>query len=1059
MRCANCQAGNAAINRFCTECGTPLLRLCGGCGAANPATARFCGQCGAGTPLAEPPEPGLAGAMLERRQVTIVFIDLVGSTLFSQDLDPEDYGDLIHSHHASAAEQVHRFGGTVAQYLGDGILAYFGYPTAHENSPARAVHAGLAAITATARRGPESVKRYGRPMQVRVGIETGIVLTGAFTSGEAIEPMGVLGDAPNVAARLQELAAPNCVVLGPVVARLTTGVVWTRSRGLVQLKNVKAPIEVFDVIGLSSEAGAVLDPVSTQFFGREKECAALWTAWERADAGTGQALLVTGDPGIGKSRLVRALRERLGHAAQRWLVCAGSSFDEGSAYAPLCRLVHDRLRAQAALRGSQAPLPDLLQDVTGWPVETVAVACELLDLAPAPAAAVRAVRSWSAARKRRVLRQELLAWLLDQTEGTATVLVIEDLQWLDASTRELIGELMESVPRHRLLVLMTARPGALPAWAQPPHVECIALPPLPKQDADAMIREITAGTPLLPGLVHGVIDRADGVPLFIEELTRAALNRAAASGADALVPETLRDALMERIDRTALNKAVLQAAAVVGRTFSPALIGRLTHLEPDAINRTLDELVAGNILFRRMSGPDAEYVFRHQLIRDTAYETMLLRRRRQLHRDIADELRAEAADERPDIVAFHLAQGGQPGPAAGFYARAAALAHKRGALVEAIAHCDAADALWPKMPDNAARRSQQSAMEVQRGAVMIALKGYASPDVERCYSRATALSHGIEEWETRFAALWGESSFYGVRGPLHRAHDIGLTMLRLAASGDNLLLSAEAERRVGLICFMQGDMRATAAHYDAAEALFARMDRPDAPLYGTCPLLLARANRAWLRWFEGDAARAMQEVTAAVAAAEAAHDPFTGVFTLGLEAAICQMRGDISGTRHAAERCVTISQRQLYTYWEAWGEVFAGWGDAASGDTDGVARLRSGLDRYRQTGAIQLELYARSLLADAQYRIGDLWDAAATIDQALGTKEPDVRYALAFALVTQGRIRLALGRKEAAIASFQRAAATARQQHAPLPERQAQAALAQATLFRCDNGAAADSTR
>ena len=1046
VQCPSCLKENPPGVLFCGFCGSKMERICHSCGAANPAQFRFCGQCGTAL-RAEGLHQELASVQrrsevplsaAERRQITILFSDLVGSTQMSRVLDPEDLRELIAEYRHEVADAVIAYAGEIARYMGDGILAYFGYPAAHENDAARAIHAGLDIVRRVSGAGRDFESRYGVRPQVRVGIHTGIVVAGDLASGALFERMSVVGDTPNIAARLQELARPNSVAVGPTTARLVARHFRLRSLGLQHLKGVDEELEIFEVAETADLNARLqsIEPYGTPFQNRVQERELLWDRWRRASGeGLGQVVVIEGDAGIGKSRLARDLRDRVAATPHGWIDWTGSPFALNSAFAPISQALRREIAHASDLEAgdTRARLRRVLGDVEAVVPEVFALAAELLDV---PDEDRSLVEGWSVARRRQRLMEALAQWILERARRQALVLSVEDIHWMDPSTQELVTMIVRQAPTASLLMVVTSRTGFTFDWLNSPSVTLMRLQPLAADDVDAMIHNIAISRSLPIELVRAIAQKADGVPLYVEELTRTMVERGVAAMAAELdtLPDTLRDSLMERLDRLPLGRTAVQTAAVIGRTFHFEDLRALVGADHDDLVRTLDSVVTTGILFQNGFPPEATYFFKHSLIRDAAYESLLVRNRREIHRKLA-EVVAERAGWLPELVAFHFAAGGEPDKAIPLFVSAGRQAQERGALKEALAHFDAALAEIGKRQEGLDRDEKELELQIARGAVLIALKGYGAPDVRKSYERAMALADAVQRPDASFAVLWGLSSYFNVTGPADIARDIGDRTISTAAAIGDPFRRSEACRRRGLIAFVDGEFREAERYYAAAAELIAKADDPDATLFGTRPSSLLKNNAAWLAWYLGRPAEALARAQEAIDHARTLRDAYALAFALGIAATIAQHCRRPALALAFAEECVALSQEQLFSYWEAWGRIFSGWARAMSGDRDGVDAAQAGIRDYRATGSTQLELCAATLLAEALQALGRPEEARDTLNAIEGGKPGTGLYFSAEACRVSATVAFELGlERQHVLRKIDESIETARRQGSPMLE-------------------------
>jgi class 3 adenylate cyclase/tetratricopeptide (TPR) repeat protein len=1052
VRCRSCRRDIPDGTPFCGYCGEKVVKICAACGAGNPVQFSFCGQCGQGLAAESPQEETasvrpLAGApqsAVERRQLTILFVDLVGSTQMSRALDPEILRELIGDYRRHVADAVIEVGGEIAHYMGDGVLAYFGYPQAHENDAARGVHAAVEIVRRITRARHDFERLYGVRPQVRLGIHTGMVVAGDLATGALYERMSVVGDTPNIAARFQELARPDSIVVGSTTARLVSRYFRLRDLGRQRLKGLDEDFEVFEVAAPTGIAEPVehAQAPATGFYGRAHELNLIWERWLCASVeGQGQIVVIEGDAGMGKSRLVREFGDRVAGSAHSWIELLGSAFAINSAFAPVVQALRREMGRQDPLEELDAKgrLSRVLGEVAALVPESMLLVGELLDLSPEEIGDLTA--DWSPARRRQRLLESLVAWVLGRGQDSPVVLAVEDIHWMDPSTREFVTMLVRHAPTGRLLVLVTHRTDFPLDWLRAAHVTLVRLPPLAAHDVDAMIQEIVLKRSVPRELVKAIAGKADGVPLYVEEITRTMVDRglaAMAADVDSL-PDTLRDSLMERLDRLPLGRAVVQTASVIGRTFDFEDLLGLVGVGPSDLTRTLDVIVADGIVFQRGFAPEATYIFKHSLIRDAAYDSLLVRNRREIHRKLAD-----AMDEKgrcpPELVAFHYSAAGMPEQAHERFFTAGREAHREGALKESLAHFDSAEVELKKMMPGKARDEREMQLQIARGAVLLALKGYGALEVRMAYERAMELADLVRDEEASFATLWGLSSYFNVAGPADLAREVADRAIASAAAAGDAFRHAEACRRRGLVAFVAGEFREAERFYAAAHELLAEIPDSDAPLFGTRPGSLLRNNTAWLLWFVGQPVEALNRARETVEHARRLKDPYAVVFALGVAAAIAQHAREPGLAREFAAECLELSDQQQFSYWSAWSKIFGGWADAIAGAPPGLDQIRSGLEEYRATGAAQLELCALTLLADALVFQGELTAAEHAL-QAIDTGKLGVGlYFLSEMWRLAAVVSLARGEaREDTLAKIDKAVDVAGQQGATMLELRARA--------------------
>ena len=658
MHCSSCGFENPVGRKFCSECGTVLPRACSQCGFDNAPAAKFCGECGtslnapasAPVPETSPVQPReIAG---ERRHLTVLFSDLVGSTEISAQLDPEEFRELAADYNRTVAEAITRFGGYVAKYLGDGVMAYFGWPEAHDNDAERAARAGLAIVEAV---GALSQRdgQGGRPkLSVRVGIDSGTVVIGKGGGSES----EVFGDPANVASRVQSAADPDTVIVTPAVNRLVSGRFVVEERGAHQLKGIAKPVRLYRIVRLSSVRNRLAASIVhglTPFVGRDDETRLLWSRWERATAGEGQAWLITGEAGIGKSRLVRQFRKQLAPIAHLWLECAGSPYFQNAPFYPIADMLQQGFaqRGDGSDAGKLSELERDLERAGLKPAEAVPLIAPMLNL-PVDEKYPPLVLSPEQHRKR--LLTTLARWLFGAP--VSVVMAVEDVHWFDASSLELVQLLIEQAGTARVMLVCTARPEFRAPWTPRAHHTHLILNRLTARDVRELVEQVVATNALSGEAIDKVIERTGGVPLFVEELTRAVLERGDAKPGPHEIPATLRDSLMARLDRLGPAKEVAQIASVIGREFSYELLLAVSTMSEDDLQSVLAKLANAELIYAAGIPPEATYSFKHALIQDAAYEALLKSRRRELHRRIAVAMTETFLHwRRPNSKSLHVA--------------------------------------------------------------------------------------------------------------------------------------------------------------------------------------------------------------------------------------------------------------------------------------------------------------------------------------------------------------------------------------------------------------------
>jgi class 3 adenylate cyclase len=729
-----------------------------------------------------PTQPRLPDA--ERRQLTVLFCDLVDSTRLARQLDPEEWREVVRTYQHTCATAIQRFAGYIAQYLGDGLLVYFGYPQAHEDDAQRAVHTGLGILEAMATLNARLVPDKGFRLAVRVGIHTGLVVVGEI-GGAGRQEQLALGDTPNMAARLQGLATPDTVVISDATWRLVQGYFAGHDLGPQTLKGVEIPVQVYRVLATSG-AQSRLDVVSprglTPLVGREAEVALLRERWAQARDGLGQVVLLSGEAGIGKSRLVQVLHEHVAtepHARLEWRC---SPYAQQSPLHPVIAHLHRLLRwrpdddpaeklrtLEETLTASGLALPEMV------PLLAALLSLPLPERYPP--------LTLTPQRQRQKTLDALLVWLLTEATRQPVLLIVEDLHWIDPSTLEFLTLLIDQGPTARLLTLLTCRPEFQTPWGFRAHLTPLTLSRLPRPQATQMTVRVTGGKSLPSEVVEQIVTKTDGVPLFVEELTKMVLEsgllwegeeRYELTGPlpPLAIPATLHDSLMARLDRLATVKDMAQLGATIGRTFAYELLQAVSSLDEAMLQHSLRKLVEAELVYQRGVPPQATYTFKHALIQDTAYQSLLKSTRQQYHQRIAQVLAAqfpEIAESQPELVAQHYTEAGFNAQAVDYWQWAGQRAVERSAYVEAIAHLTKGLEVLKTLPNTPESTQQELALHIALGAPLIAIQGLSAPAVERTYARARELCQQIKETPELVPVLVGLWRCYLSQGNLQTA--------------------------------------------------------------------------------------------------------------------------------------------------------------------------------------------------------------------------------------------------------------------------------------------------
>jgi class 3 adenylate cyclase/tetratricopeptide (TPR) repeat protein len=910
----------------------------------------------------------------ERRHLTVLFCDLVGSTALAIRLDPEELREVIRAYQRVCAEAIERFEGHIAQYLGDGLLVYFGYPQAHEDDGQRAASAALGMVEAMARLNQRLEADRGIRLAIRVGIHTGVVVVGAI-GGHGHQEQLALGDTPNVAARLQGLASPDTIVVSAATQRLIQSAFACQELGTHAIEGVPTPVQVFRVVGERDpqsrvEAGGGL----TTLVGREEELGLLLEHWGRAKDGQGQVVVLSGEAGVGKSRLVQVVRDRVageGHICVEW---RSSPYHQQSPFYPVIAYLRRllRWRSEETPAAKLRKLEALLTQHGYALAEAVPLFASLLTL-PLPEH-YQPVTLAPQRQKSRTL-EALLAWRWHGPQQGPILFAVEDLHWLDPSTLELLDLLIERAPP-RLLTLLTCRPAFRPRWAPSAQLSVLTLSRLPRPQAALMVERV-AGAKAVPIAVREqLLDRADGVPLFIEELTKMILesgflrdlgDRYELTGPlpPLAIPATLHDSLVTRLDRWPAAKPVAQLGATIGRQFSFELLQAVAPVQGADLEQALGQLVEAELLYQRGLLPAATYTFKHALIQEAAYQSLLRSTRQQYHQRIAQALAErfpETAETQPELMAHHYTEAGLASQAVPYWHRAGQRALERSANLEAISHLTRGLDLLKTMPEGPERAQRELTLHLALGAPLLMIKGYPAPEVEQTYTRALELCEHVGDSAELFSALTGLWGVYLTRPRLRVARDLAERSFGLAQRLGCRALLQEANLMLGASLFYLGDLRAARAHLEEGIALYQRpAARGQVITLGADPGARCLAWYAWTLWTLGYPAQALARMNEALPPEEEVARAFTRAWVLHFAATLHAWRGEFQLTQERAEAEIAISSEQGFVRWVAGGMIRRGWALAMRGAAEeGLAQLNQGVATWPASAG---ELGLTSILA------------------------------------------------------------------------------------------------
>ena len=911
------------------------------------------------------PQPAIepkARDAAERRQVTVMFSDLVGSTALSARMDPEDLREIIAAYQKCVAEMVRRFGGFVAKYLGDGALVYFGYPEAHEDDAERAVQAGLELIAAV------SALKTRASLQTRVGIATGLVVVGDLVgSGEAQE-RGIVGETPNLAARLQGIAEPNTVVIAEGTRKLLGTLFELEDLGLKDLRGIAGQVRAWAALRTSSVESrfeALHAAGLTALVGREEEIELLRRRWSRAKSGEGQVVLLSGEAGIGKSRLTAVLVESLTpepHTRLRYF-CSPQHTD--SAFYPIigqmeraAGLLHDDMPRQKLDKF------DALLVQTSTSLEDAALIAEMLSLRDDGRYPVLEL---TPQQRRHKMLEALTAQMETLSRQNPVLMIFEDAHWSDPTSLEAFSRVVDRIRTLRVLLIVTFRPEFEPPWIGQPHVTALTINRLTERDVSAMIDRVVGNKRLPAGIRQDIIERTDGIPLFVEEMTKAVLEAETDGAADRVaaavpspalaVPASLHASLMARLDRLGgPTKELAQVAAAIGREFAHALLATVLPKPEGELGPALDRLMAAGLLFRRGVPPHATYLFKHVLVRDAAYGSLLRNQRQQLHALIAAAVETqfpEIVATQPEWLAQHCDKAGWPEKATQYWRAAGEQAVRRAANVEAIEHFRRA--LLRNAERSAGVESARTELATlsQLGPALMSIHGWAAPVVGEVLERAASVARQLETSRDLAAPLTSLWLFRYARGELDQSDEISDEIFRIAQKLDDPELTLQAHHAAAPLRWVRGFHSEANRHFESCLGLYdEERHAQHRYLYmGHDPAVCAMAVGASVKWALGfpDQAAGLEQ-RALVLARRLQHIPSLA-HALSFNAQSQVLRRDVAAVAASTEELLPICQEYKLAQPGALAMIDLGWALVHLGDIrDGFARLAEGLDQLDRIG-------------------------------------------------------------------------------------------------------------
>lgn len=934
----------------------------------------------------------------ERRQITVMFCDLVGSTQLSEKLDPEDLQVLIDAYREACITAIEHYQGHVARYFGDGVMAFFGWPSAHEHDAIRAVHAGLEIVAAVPKISGQVI------LASRAGISSGPVVVGEITGASSAmltDWMDAVGEPPNIAARLQTLAAPNTLVISESTKRLVSAAFELHDLELQRLKGVTKPLHVYRVIA-PTHAGSRFEAAHvgalTPLIGRSTELNLLLDRWQKAKEGDGQIVLLSGIPGVGKSRLIHELKSNIQHEPCCVLQYQCSPFHSQSAFYPI--IEHIEQAASLTTNDSDSDklekIKEYLPSSTDDTIEATLLIANLLSITSANQHELATLTPQQI--KNRTI-SKLVDIVLAFSAQRPTLCIFEDVHWIDPSTLELLELTINRINRARVLLIVSHRPEFRPAWFTDANVTVHSLTRLSRAEVAGMIRDLVMGERIPQDILDQIVEKADGIPLFIEELTNSIVRTLTGTGSEddrlkqtvqpvTSVPDTLHDALMERLDRVDQGRRLAQIAAVIGREFSYDLLSVALQIDESDLRRSLARLEQADIIYRVGVSPFIRFAFKHALLRDAIYNSLLRSTRRQSHANIAAVLVnhfCELVENRPEILAYHYSEAGNYELAMRCWYKSGQRALAHSANVEAISHFRKALEALSGLPDTTERCKQEIEIQLALGIPLIAVRGYPAEETLEAFARARALClklDGPPEYFQALFGMWGHSWMGGkLDDALNMANEF-LSRARMSADAVPLMV---AHRVMGSTLLCRGEFQSSRQHFEESIALSKRKGKRSLyNLYMVDPQAASLLLLSWDLWFLGYRDQSLSRVLEALQLGQELAHPYTIAFAHYMTSAVHLFRGEPDQSLAHAEKSLEISSEQRFSLYALLSQISRGCALGRLGKVEEAKiNIGLGLAKAREQGVGYMLPMMNSWLAEMHSRGGEHTAALAIIDQLL----------------------------------------------------------------------------
>ncbi len=1047
MQCEQCGFENPKGMKFCGQCAASLNRSCPNCGSNNPANFEFCGQCGhnlatiqsANNVNPEVEDKNKPDSLktsrqedAERRQLTVLFCDIVGSSALSANIDPEDLRDIMRDYRATCNEVVARYDGHVAQHLGDGILVYFGYPHAHEDDARRAVHAALEII--------ERITQFNFPLEnsediqlaVRTGIHTGLVVIGQIGGGD--KRALALGETPNIAARIQDHARANTLIISAATHRLIGEGFDSNSLGNHSLKGFSQSLELFHVLKARDqhnrlEIARTLS--NTALVGRDQETRLLLEKLQQAQKGIGQIVLLNGEPGLGKTRMVQLVCENIPADQYTLLECAGTPYFQNSFLFPVIEMVSRSIGIDVGASDTDN-LSRIEQTVSSLGMDPEVAITALADLLSIPVTNnAKTIKESTPQQKKQLILDILVETFQSMARQRLVLLIIEDLQWLDPSTLELLSHLVSQPGLSNIFSLFTFRSEFHPPWQTQANLTTITLNHLTQKQSGKLISQLCHQKTLPTDVFSEIINKTDGIPVFVEELTKTVLRSELLIEKETHyelnkpmkqlgIPSTLQDSLMSRLDSLGEDKELAQLCSIFGREFEYKLLGALSTRDNKNLRTSLNRLINAELLFQRSAPPESQYSFRHALLRETAYQSLLKRTRQKFHQRVARLLKEDfpgIVADNPELMAHHCTEAGNFKESLDYWLESGRRAIHRSANLEALTLLSNGLLILNKLPDTAKRQTIELEFQIALGLATIMCKGYAAQEVKNAYARAKELCNNITDVGAVFPVLCGLWEFHIVSAEHDTALKIAIELKKQAAHLKTAGHNVEIERIMGTSHFWRGQLTEALRHFELHEQSLHTNNISNKKQVSHCQdaRVATLANAACTLWLLGFPDRALERAEQALTLAKQLAHPFSQAYALQFLTSVHQLRGDQKSTSKYAEAQIILSNTYGFPFWKAIGVMMHSWANTDENSAEIACEIfQEGLKEYEAFGNKLARSYFHSLQADLQRKAGLISEARKTIDTALNeTKTSGEQYFTAELLRLKGElISTTLGTKD-----------------------------------------------